>query len=336
MRSRFIDYAPNGKKLKLTPSDLAILSLLRDYPAGLPVPFIGELLGYSKTFPLVKGKPVLRYPYLSVKLRNLRKIGAYIYWPKAARQSENVLARFIVYALTDKGHELAEQHDLAERRRVTAGSPKEQLGVNMVRASFILGAQQTGATYVTTAELMQHPAFPEAVRSSDKPFHIPVSFTYYTSTGKAVDVRDTYARHDDSPFAVQVAREGKPVSWFCAGIEFDCDTEGLKSKDADRASVDRHLHEILALLDEGGYRRHYGFPKVSVLFVALGERRMQAIMDRLAHITRGKGHERILFAYMDDFTDYAAYPSADGSMLTRPWHRVGHPDFKILEALGVE
>ena len=325
-RSRFVDFQPSARPVALTAGDLNLFRLLGEFPY-VPLPHLGELVGASRKTYVQGGREIVRYPSLRARLARLRKDGGYLRCPSQSWQAANARYRPAVYALTPKARSLA----LAEGPpsiRLTNDFAHD-LGCCIVAASFRIGVlQDPNLRFISSREILDHPACPAATRTAADPLAIPVSYQHGAETVTGTKT------HDWSPWGIGRKRaDGRERRIFFPGHEFDRSTEPLETSDARRSSIVRHLLSILALLD-GGYRKHFGLPAVFVPIVTIGECRMRSMMRLLLKLTDGRGSRHILFKHVADFASYAPFPPATGHMLTEPWERVGHTPFSILDALG--
>jgi len=327
VRSRFVDFVPNMSQVEVGPRDVELFALLEEFPY-LPLPYIAELLGARGRTYLQRGKTILRYPGLRARLTRLRKDGGYLRCPTQSWQAANSRYRPAVYALTHKAKKV-----LHERRQPCPAIPlgndfAHDLGACLAAASFRIGVlPDPRLRFIGAPEILAHPACPAAVRESAAPFDIPVTYAHGDRT-----VIGTKS-HDWVPWGIGARlADGRERRIFFGGLEFDRSTEPLETADAGRASLQRHLLSILALL-EGGYRKHFGLPAVFIPIVTTGEARMRSIMRLLMKLTGGMGSKYILFKYVDDFASYAPFPPATGHMLTEAWERVGFEPYSILPEL---
>lgn len=310
--------------LTITKKDLAIFSVLQEFPC-LSLPFIAELLGTkARHYPKDKGRVVTLYPYLRARLMLLRKAG-YLERVQAVRPHVGQKNRHNVYAITAKARKLQPANKHALRR---SNNPHHDLGSSFIAASFKLGVMaDSRLRYLTPQDILDHQYCPEMTRQAEHPFLIPVRYWH----GKYVE---TAKKHDWRPFGVSLPlSDGKERKILFAGIEYDRDSEGNRTDDPARSSIERHLRMILALLDSG-YKDHFGTAKFFVPIVTTGpiERWKQTLLD----LTNDRGSKHILFQTMPDWDTVQAFPKADGHMLMQKWHRAGHPDLDLLELIGAK
>lgn len=319
-RSRFVDYAPipDSPPLFLHQRDIELFALLQEFPY-LPLPYIGELLGYDRKTYLQDGRPVVRYPSLRQRLARLRKDGGYLKCPAESWQAANARYKPAVYALTQKAKDELKRRGLYRPSIKLGNDFAHDFGSCLVPASFKLGVQANPRLrYIDAREIMAHPKCPEETKDAPEPFVIPI--TYFHRNIRI----ETHKEHDWQPFGVAYQLEdGKERKILFPGHEFDRDSEGNESPNPKRSSLERHLRIILALLDHG-YEKHFGTGRFFVPFITIGEPRMRSAIRTVLKLTDGKGSKHILFKYVDDFASFASFPPATGHMLTVPWERAGH------------
>lgn len=92
----------------------------------------------------------------------------------------------------------------------------------------------------------------------------------------------------------------------------------------------------LALLDDGFYKQHFGTAKFYIVIFSTTHQRTELWKATLSDITKGKGHERFLFAVLPDWDVTQQYPPATGWALECDYERVGKSNFNILDAIGAK
>lgn len=313
------------KSLTITQNDIAIFEVLQEFPC-LSLPFIAELLGKKAyLYPGPNGKMVTRYAGFRDRLAELRHAG-YLAIRRNLRPRKGQKNRHDVYALAEKGRTVLADRGLARPSIGLTNQADHDLGAAFIVASMKLGVMADPTlSWITPQQIVAHEYCPQETRVSDNPFAIPVRYMH----------RDRYVEmvrsHDWWPFGIQSG--GRKILF--AGIEYDRNTEGLESANAERPSIERHLRTVLAML-ESGYEAHFGTSKFFVLFVFDKVERMQQAMELLMKYTDYKGSKHILFKHMPDWDITQEFPKADGHMLTEPWHRVGHDDFHVVDAFTQE
>lgn len=312
------------KSLTITPNDIAVFEVVQEFPC-LSLPFIAELLGIKPKERRYGNKVELRYEGFRHRLALLRQSG-YLSIRRNLRPRKGQKNRHDVFALTEKSHALLAERHLAKPSIGLTNQADHDVGAAFIVASMKLGVMADPALrWITPQQIVAHEYCPQETRMSDNPFAIPVKYMH----------RDRYVEmvrsHDWWPFGIQCA--GRKILF--AGIEYDRNTEGLESANAERPSIERHLRTVLAML-ESGYEAHFGTSKFFVLFVFDKVERMRQAMELLQKYTDHKGSKHILFKHMPDWDITQEFPKADGHMLTEPWHRVGYEDFHIVDAFQIK
>jgi len=168
----------------------------------------------------------------------------------------------------------------------TGESEPHQFGVSILTASFELGAREHGLTFIDDQAILNHKACPPETRRAPNPFEIPITFSF--RFGKKREQLKTNIEHDGRPFGLAFEKGGKTTYKFFH-LEFDRDTEELRSQHADRINISRKMQAVLALAQKGGYSDHYGIPNSTILWATINRPRMYAMMDVLDELTEGKG-----------------------------------------------
>lgn len=302
--------------------DIKLLAVLQEFPC-LPVPHIAELYGDTPRPELYQGKEKLRYP-IRKRLRTLRDAG-YIMELKDLRPRVGEKNRHYVYALAAKGHDALVGSPYAMR---LTNNAKHDLGACLTVASFKLGIIANGLRYIDPTEFLGRSKCPYETKISESPFAIPVKY-WHRST-----YVETMKKHDWHPFGIgHTFPDGFENKIYFAGIEYDRDSEGRRSADAERSSIERHLRMILALHDDG-YINHFGIRTLFVPVVTSGP--IERWLDVLNEITDKAGSRYILFRHMPDWDLVSEFPKADGHMLMGEWQRAGHEPFNIYNELTKE
>lgn len=306
----------------LQPRDIDIFLALQQFPY-LSQHYIGELLGFKRTVYERDGFKLIRYETLRRRLRYLRLAG-YLRIHPDSKPRKGAKDRPRAYMLTIEGKNALRERGLYKQAYRLSSSFNHDFGSCLIVASMKLGVQKNPKLRLIEApEIIAHPTCPPTTRDMIDPFALPMK-------------NDKVKKHDWPAWGIgyQYA-DGKERKIFFPGHEFDCDSEGLKAADKDRSSIEHHFRNILELLD-GGYKAHFGIPSMYPLIVATSPERMHKMMALLLDMTKGKGSEKILFDYMDDYTNDGPFPPATDFMLTRPKQRAGYPPLDILELLGAK
>ncbi len=314
--------APN---VILQQRDIDIFLALQEFPY-LNQHYIGELLGFPRTTSVQNGITIVRYEVLRRRLRALRLAG-YLRIHPDSKPRKGAKDRPRAYMLTIEGKNALKVRGLYKPTYRLSSSFNHDFGSCLIVASMKLGVNKNPSLRLIAAdEIINHASCPQSTRDAQEPFSLPIA-------GHR-DGNPRVKKHDWSPWGIGFSyAEGKERKIFFPGHEFDCDSEGLRSDNRDRSSIEHHLRNILELLD-GGYKAHFGVPSMYPLIVATSPERMQKMIALLLVLTKGQGSEKILFDYMDDYTNDGTFPPATDFMLTRSKQRAGHAPFDILKALG--
>jgi hypothetical protein len=275
--------------------------------------------------------------YLKNRLTILRHVAKVIAIPQSSWHAANARYRPAVYQLTDKGRAVLAEKGRARRVFPTNEDFAHEFGACLTAASFAIGAlEHPELKFYDHEAILASKHCPTNTRLSKAPFKIPVTFKYhYEIRGQARHKElETFVKHDGLPFGF--VNPAKPkAQMFFAGIEFDRHTESLESDDYSATTISKKVQAIEALAVQDGYYTQYGIPNTFIPWVAISEARMRSLMRIVEKVMNGKSSKRHLFTHMPDFASFAAFPPANGSMLTRNWKRVGYPDVNIVEELGM-
>jgi hypothetical protein len=312
----------------ITDNDVNVFLVLQEFPC-LPLHFIAALLGKEpSTYQHKNGDSRTRYQYFRNRLAELRRAG-YIKVLKNLRPRKGQKNRYDVYALDVKGRQELDARRLARPSMRLTNNSNHDLGSYLIAASFKLATMEDDRLgYILPQAIIDHKDCPPATKADAFPFIIPVKYWHrdrYVGTSK---------KHDYWPIGITFSTPTRKTR-IRINIEYDRDTEGRESADAERSSMERHLRMILALLDDGYYKKHFGIPSFYVAIVSTTRERAEAWRQTLLTITKGKGHHLILFGVEPDWDTTQEYPKPDGHMLAQVWKRAGYTDLNMLEELGV-
>jgi hypothetical protein len=297
---------------RLTARDREVFKLLARY-RYLRADFIhafvgGSLKGLSRHLNILKREP-----------------NCYIACPEQQRQSAAANYRHLIYQLDARGADIIAAEGIPVARRSHRNFAHEVM-VCQILASLELGTlSQPGCRFITWAEIIQHPRFPEATCRAPAPHACPVSFTH---RGREHSF-DLYA--DCLPFGIERPHNGRAAYIFCPGIEADTGSEPIEPSDFERSSLCRKFVGYLSLIDRETYKSRWGLPILFVPFITTTERRMRSTMACLDRLTNGAGSNRIIFTTCPGMCSPDEPLRPNGSMLTRDWQRVGHPPFSFVE-----
>lgn len=281
--------------------------------------------------------PLTRYQYLPVTYLhalgggsldylvnrlNLLSRAPNLYVRRPLEQRANAAAnhRPLVYELATRGWTVMEELGFERRFARPSKNFAHELMTCQVLASFELGARASGAQLITWKDILGSQNLPEATRRSPTPWNIPVP----TGTTDARIVPDGF------PFGIRREIDGKPVFFFCPGIEADCGTEPIESSDFGRSSIQKKFTLYLAIEALGIHRSHFGFPNLFVPFVTTTTARLNSMVRLLERKTNGAGSRGILFATFPTARQPGKTTPAISNMLAHEWQRAGHPPFSFL------
>ena len=108
-------------------------------------------------------------------------------------------------------------------------------------ASFELGTRETGNRLIAWSDILHSKNLPDTTRAALKPYQIPVTVTIDGA------VTATHVDADGEPFGITRSSSGRPVFFFCPGIEADCGTEPIDASDFQRSSLYKKFVLYLAI-----------------------------------------------------------------------------------------
>ena len=323
-RNRFVIEA-KGIPYRITDTDLDIIDPLQPYK-------------YAPSSYLIALNPNLHPQYVKNRLTIIRHEMGLIACPSSSWHAANARYRPAVYQLTEKGRQVLAARGRARRTFPTNEDFAHEFGVCITAESFAIGVQKNPEiSFFDHEAILASKRCPANTRLSNTPFNLPITFKYhYEVRGqKRQKELETFVKHDWMPFGFVNPKKPKAQIFF-PGIEFDRHTESGESADYNTTTISKKVQAIRALAANDGYFEHYGIPNTFIPWVAISEKRMTQLMGIVEKVTGGKGSKMHLFTHTPDFASFESFPPADGSMLTRGWKRVGHPDLNILHELGIE
>lgn len=263
--------------------------------------------------------------YLINRLNLLsRRPNLYVARPHQQRANAGANHRRIIYELTAKGANVLQERGISDHRIRFPANFGHELMTCQVMASFELGTRETGARLIQLNDILNSENLPDTTRHSPKPYAIPITAIVHD---QQINARVTA---DGLPFGVECSREGRRYYFFCPGIEADCGTEPVDTSDFVRSSIYKKFVLYLAIIEQGIYRSHFGFPNFYVPFITTNSARLASMMRLLHRVTNGAGSKNILFKIFPIFTSHDPPPPPSGHMLTADWQRVGYPPFNFL------
>ena len=322
-RSRMRRVATN-KRLQITERDIEILRLLSRY----------RYLRSSHLQALIGGKSQKRFVE---RLGHLYHEGNYINRP--AQQWQAINARYMpaVYELGDAGERLLieqgvlEEHRSPLLRKGRHGAIRQyhhELMICDILVSIEIGVRANqNLRFISWQEILASPKMPEATRSAVNPCAIPVSVTYTCPRTKMTD-RSDKPLIPDALFGLEyLAGDRKSYRFFA--IEADRNSEPIFRGNLHQTSYLRKILQYRETAARKMYLTHFGLPNLLVLNVTTNEQHMRNIVQFAGEVTEGKGCTYLLFKTMPSLASLEKAPPPTPYILTAPWQRAGHPDFRI-------
>ncbi len=288
---------PKGKRLALTPRDLAIFRALGHY----------RYLRSTYLHAFAGGASATRF---KERLGDLFHEG-YLDRPDAQWRFADCRHMPAIYELGKGGQEaLADAGISGDERRVLLGHGAHRQFEHSVMicealASIELAAmEKSDLRFVPLPEILAKA--PEPIRTASFSLRIPVD-------------------HDNGTFVVPDAlfgleyRDGaRPSYRFCA-LEADRGTMPVVRADKRQTSLIGKLDAYRKALACGVHRRHLGIPNLLVLVLATSAARMDCAL------AKAESEPAFLFTAMTPQSPKRPYPS----LLTQPWRRAGFPPLRI-------
>jgi hypothetical protein len=252
-----------------------------------------------------------------------RKPNLYLARPPQQRHSAAANHRPLIYTLDERGSRALPERGLPLPPRTTVRNFAHELMVAQVTASIELGTKENGSVRVITwSEILESDKTPKATRDSATPsLRVAYSLNSHTCTSEITA--------DAFPFGLERVNDAGRTYLFFPGIEADCGTEPIDSRDSHRSSIAKKFAAYMAVAEQALYRSHFGFPNFFVPFITTNVRRMQSMMQLLERATEGRGSKMFLFKTFPLFTSAAKPPLPTGHVLTEPWSRVGFAPFHL-------
>ncbi len=300
---------PKGRRIAVTTRDVKIFSLLDRYrylPSNFILAFVGGNAGYHKA-----------------RMTDLFHEG-WLHKPSPQWEAMNARYRFDTYELGRKASRALDDRGCRETRRLGSGGAfRHELLVCLIMASLELSVQQYGVELLSWKDVLL--GAPEATRTCEAPFAIPMSFSH---DGRAVN---RTLRPDAWPFALR----GKRTFHF-VGIEVDRHTEPLHPTDllSRHSSILIKFLQYQQLVRERLFERHYGMSNVFVPIITVNEVHMRNMMDLALRITDGQGFKWMLFRTMADLASLERSPTPHFDLLAAPWQRAGNSPLTLLQELN--
>jgi Replication-relaxation len=255
-----------------------------------------------------------------------RKPNLYLSRPDQQRHSADANCRPLIYELDERGARMLRDRGLPCSTKTYRRNFAHELMVAQITASIELGTRENpNIRLITWPEILASEKTPKGTREASNPASIPVSYSLRGQFQRGEVVAD------GRPFGLERTIEGKRSYLFFPGVEADCATEPLDASAIDRSSIAKKFAAYAAVVEQGIYSSHFGFPNFLVPFITTNITRMDSMMELLNRLAAGRGSEMFLFKTLPAFTSSEKPPAPSGHMLTVPWQRVGFPPLSLIE-----
>lgn len=312
------------RQLQITDRDIEIFQLLSRY----------RYLRSSHLHALVGGKSYKRF---IERLGHLYHEGGYLDRPPQQWQAINARYMPAVYELGDVGERLMVEQGLLDAvlspllRKGRQGAVRQfhhDLMICDILASIEIGTRaNSNLRFVSWQQILANPKMPASTRALSNPLAIPVSVTYAGPRAGAM------ARWDkplvpDALFGLEYSADGRKTYRFFA-LEADRNSEPIARSNLHQTSYLRKVLQYREIAACKTFLTHWGVPNLFVLNVTTNEQHKGNIVRFVDGATEGKGSSYLLFKTMPSLASLEKAPPPTPCMLTDPWHRAGHPDFRI-------
>src|ERR1700679_4149639 len=287
------------KRIELSPRDLEIFRLLHRY----------RYLSSTYIHAFVGGASETR---LKERLGDLFHEG-YIDRPEQQWDIANARCRHAVYESGKGSVEVLRAHGCTpcDQRTFLAGTAHRQF-LHSLMICDVLGSLELGVRGNAGLRLIAWPEIlgraPEATRSSQKPFHVPVPSGGYLMP--------------DGMFGIEYAQGGAKAYRFFA-LEADRGTMSIVRSNQNQTSFMGKVAAYREVIARQVHRAHWGIPNLLVLTVTTSESRMREMIRCLGD--QSGECAAFLFAAAGD----AALKIPAPSLLAEPWARAGLPPLRI-------
>ena len=312
------------KRLEITARDIEVLRLLGRY----------RYLRSSHLHALAGGQSHKRF---IERLGHLYHEGGYVDRP--AQQWQAINARYMpaVYELGEAGERFLAKLGTADRplspllRKGRQGAVRQyhhDLMICDILASIEIGTRVNGGLrLVSWPEIFANPKMPEATRTAANPFALPVSVTYSCPRTQAMDCWDK-PLVPDAIFGIEYSFGDRKTYRFFA-LEADRNTEPVVRSNLLQTSYLRKLLQYREVATQRTYLTRFGLPNLLVLTVTTNEQHLRNIMELAGTLAGGGISSSFLFKTMPSLHSLERSPAPTPEILTVPWQRVGHADFRI-------
>jgi hypothetical protein len=253
-----------------------------------------------------------------------RKPNLYLSRPLQQRLRADANHRPLIYELEERAIRLLRERGRAMPPKTYHRNFAHQVMIAQITASIELGARASPtARLIDWQEIIANEKTPAALRSGPMPTAVTVSYSFRGQN------RTEQIIADGKPFGIERTVDGARSYLFFPGIEADCATEPIDTRDAERSSIARKLSAYLAVVEQGLHRSHFGFPNFFVPFITTTTARMRSIIGLLEHMTGGQGSKIFLFKTFPAFCSPDPSGAPSGRMLTEEWQRAGFPPLTL-------
>lgn len=312
------------KRLQITERDVEVLRLLGRY----------RYLRSSHLHVLAGGQSHKRF---IERLGHLYHEGGYVDRPVQQWQAINARYMPAVYELGDAGEQLLVELGAADRnlsplqRKGRHGAIRQyrhDLMICDILASIEIGIRANGSLrLVSWPEILASPKMPEATRAAANPFALPVSVAFSCPRTNATERWDK-PLVPDAIFGIEYSSEGRKTYRFFA-LEADRNTEPVVRANLLQTSYLRKVLQYREVTARRTYLARFGLPNLLVLTVTTNEQHLRNIMELAGTLAGGTSSPSFLFKTMPSLDSLEKAPLPTPDILTAPWRRAGHADFRI-------
>ena len=197
-----------------------------------------------------------------------------------------------------------------------------------ILSSIEIGARaDPSLRFISWPEILASPKMPETTRNAARPMAARVPITH-AALGAGKSHRMDRPLLPDALFGLEYTARGTKQYRFFA-LEADRNTEPIVRSNLRQSSYLRKILQYREIVARSVYKTLWGLPNLLVLNVTINDRHRRNIMRLVDELTKGKGSTFLLFGTMPSLASLAQSPRPIPNILTRAWHRTGHPDFFI-------
>jgi hypothetical protein len=312
------------KRVHITDRDIEVLRLLSRY----------RYLRSSYLHALVGGKSHKRF---IERLGHLYHEGGYIDRPRQQWQAINARYMPAVYELGDAGERMLIEQGVLGQLKTPLVRKGRQGAVRQFQHDLmicdILASVEIGVSgnrklrYVSWQEILANSKTPEATRTAANPFAIPASITYTCPRTHAIERWDK-PLIPDALFGIEYLHDGRKTYRFFA-VEADRNSEPIVRGNLQQTSYLRKILQYREISARKTYLTHFGLPNLLVLNVTINEQHMRNLVRSVGEFTEGKGSAHFLFMTMPSLASLEKAPPPTPHILTAPWERAGHSEFRL-------